>query len=102
MSEPDFDVEVRASRRAVTVIPRGELDIATAGRLREVLRAHEEAHEVLTVDLSLLEFIDVSGLRMVLEERHRSRRDGLELRVIVGNGTARHLIDLFGGEWELG
>jgi anti-anti-sigma factor len=85
----------------VTVIPRGELDIATAGRLREVLRAHEDAHELLTVDLSRLEFIDASGLRVVLEERLRSRRDGFELRVIVGSGTARHLIDLIGDGWEL-
>jgi anti-anti-sigma factor len=97
---PGFDIEVRPAGSTVTVVPRGELDLATAGRLREVLQAQEAPNHVIELDLGELEFIDASGLAVVLEEHQRAQRDGFNLHVVVGTGMARRLIDFIGAPWE--
>jgi anti-anti-sigma factor len=51
-------------RRTVAVV--GELDVATAPTLRALL----DAESVRVVDLSGVTFIDVAGLRVLLERRH--------------------------------
>lgn len=97
MAPPQFDVEVRASDGTVTVTPSGELDIATADHLREALRGQEARGRLLLLDLSQLDFIDLVGLRVVLEEHRRAQKDGFGLHLIVGTGAARRLVDLVGG-----
>jgi anti-anti-sigma factor len=49
-----------------TVAVAGELDVATAPTLRALL----DAESVRVVDLSGVTFIDVAGLRVLLERRH--------------------------------
>ena len=94
MAPAQFDIEVRSEGEVVTVTPTGELDIATAGRLRELLHRQERRARVLVLDLSRLDFIDVVGLRVVLEEQQRSRQDGFALDLVVGSGAAQRLFDL--------
>lgn len=94
MPEPGFEVEVRRAADSVRVVPTGELDIATADRLREVLRDQEGPARLILLDLSELDFIDVSGLRVVGEEHARAERDGFRLQVAVGSGAARRLLEL--------
>lgn len=77
------------------VVPSGELDIATAGRLREVLRSQEDPARIIVLDLRRLEFIDMSGLRLVSDEHERARRRGFDLRVVAGD-EVRRLISLTG------
>ncbi|HET9718955.1 MAG TPA: STAS domain-containing protein, partial [Solirubrobacteraceae bacterium] len=67
-----------------------------ADRLREVLRDHEAPSRMIILDLSRLDFIDVSGLRVVAEEQARAERDGFTLQVAVGGGVARRLLELIG------
>jgi anti-anti-sigma factor len=58
----------------------GELDLAGAMVVELVLRRVERADlPNLLVDLSGLHFIDVSGLRVVLEADRRARRKGQRL-----------------------
>jgi anti-anti-sigma factor len=97
MTPPQFDVQVRRSDEKVTVMPIGELDIATAEKLRQMLRRQESRGRLLQLDLSQLEFIDLVGLRVVLEEQRRARSDGFGLRLTLGTGPARRLFDLIGG-----
>jgi anti-anti-sigma factor len=91
---PGFDVEVRPSGDSVRIVPTGELDIATADRLREVLRDQEAPSRSILLDLGELDFIDVSGLRVVREEQARAERVGFTLRVAAGSGAARRLLEL--------
>lgn len=97
MTPRQLDVEVRSSERKVTLTPLGELDIATAEELRQALRRQESPGRLLLLDLSRLEFIDLVGLRVVLEEQGRAHSDGFGLRLILGSGPARRLFDLIGG-----
>lgn len=96
MNRGEFHVQVQASRSAVRVVPRGELDIATAARLRDVLRDQEERASVILLDLSELTFVDISGLRVVGEEHNRALRGAFVLQVVVGRGAARRLLELVG------
>jgi anti-sigma B factor antagonist len=52
----------------------GELDIATAPVLTERLNRLRSAALVVRLDLSVLEFIDSSGLHVLLEAVHDSER----------------------------
>ena len=61
------------------VRPHGELDLATAGLVRDALREQAGAHGRVTLDLGGLRFLDTSGLRLVLETVEASERDGLRL-----------------------
>jgi hypothetical protein len=61
---PDaFDVHVRRSESRVDVVVRGELDLATAPRLRAVLdEVVASGIAELGLDLRALDFMDSSGI----------------------------------------
>ena len=59
---------------------RGELDMSSANLLRRELESVERdhPHEIL-LDLAQLSFMDVSGLRAILDASRRGRRAGTKL-----------------------
>jgi anti-sigma B factor antagonist len=78
------------------VRPRGELDLATAGLVREALQKQAGEHGRVTLDLGGLRFLDTSGLRLVLETAEASRRDGFDFVVLPGVPEVQRLFDLAG------
>jgi anti-anti-sigma factor len=92
-------LSIRCERRgsAYHVEPRGELDIATAEQLEQELRTAEESDaETIVLDLSGLEFMDSTGLRVVLDINERCGGDGGRLRVIAGAPAVERLLDIVG------
>ena len=85
--------EVREAGR-VRVRLRGELDLASAPMVSDRLRGLRERGEAVLLDLDELEFIDMSGLRMVLRAAKESSRDGLSSAVAAGSAPVRRLISL--------
>jgi anti-sigma B factor antagonist len=79
------DFEVSVERRAGTAIVHvvGELDLATAPSLMSALHGLERPCDRVIIDLSGLQFIDSTGLRLAVEEYQRATADGFEL-VIAG------------------
>jgi anti-sigma B factor antagonist len=79
------DFEVSVERRAGTAIVHvvGELDLATAPTLTSALRDLERPCERVVLDVSGLEFIDSTGLRLAVEEYQRAMADGFDF-VIAG------------------
>jgi anti-anti-sigma factor len=59
-----IDVEERDGR--VDVIPRGELDMASAPELEQAIMPRLQAGTWVLLDLRSLDFIDSSGLRVVV------------------------------------
>ena len=55
---------------------RGELDLSTAPELRAVLQSQQRGGESVTIDLSAVEFMDSTGLRVLLEAQADANRDG--------------------------
>ncbi len=89
MADLDFDLTVKPDPqggRRLTL--RGELDLATAGRLEAALA---EAGGPVVLDLTGLTFMDSTGVRMLLEA---AEGDNGELRIVppVG-GDARVTIE---------
>src|SRR4051794_34493386 len=87
-----FTVETRPDRERVIVAPRGELDIATvahlAAEMDELVRVGFTA---LVLDLRGLEFMDVSGLRLVIGQ---ARRHDATVELIDGPPAVARLFDL--------
>ena len=88
-----IDVEDRADR--TVVVPRGELDMASAPELEEAVLPRLEDGAWIVLDLRSLDFIDSSGLRVVLEAERRARGEGGRLLVVPGD-RVRRVFDLSG------
>ncbi|MEV2251223.1 STAS domain-containing protein [Streptomyces sp. NPDC050147] len=70
-------VEVRAEGPSVVVTPAGELDHHTADLLREPLEAClDDGFSRLVVDCSRLEFMDSTGLNVLLGARLKAEAAG--------------------------
>lgn len=80
---------------ATIVTVRGELDVLTAGRaaalLDEIVR--NRSGDVV-VDLRATEFMDSSGLSMLLGVHRRLTQRGRGLTVVCGPGPVRRVIEL--------
>lgn len=86
-------IEVRDAG-SVRIRLRGELDLAGAPILSERLRGLYERGEPVVLDLDELEFIDMSGLRVLLAASKEARRDGWSFAVTRGSAQVRRLIGL--------
>ena len=80
----------------------GELDISTAAgvesRLMEVEKA---APERLVLDLRRVNFIDSTGLSMIINADGRARKDGRRLTIVSGDGVPRRILRTVGLEDRL-
>jgi len=75
----------------------GEFDLACKEIFRErLLEVTAERPAGVIVDLSGLEFLDSSGLRMIVDAEVMCRDSGIEYGVIAGSGQARRVFDLTG------
>jgi anti-sigma B factor antagonist len=71
--------DLRPGTRDVQV--EGELDLAVAGQLDEVLGAAVEECEQVLVGLERCTFIDSSGIAVILRAHHRLQEEGRQLLV---------------------
>jgi len=101
MGETDPSLfEMRESRDAdgiLRVYLIGELDLAAVDHLESCLRRLKQPGVHVRLDLSRLEFIDSSGLRVLITAAVDARRDswGLDIEPTV-RPQVRRLIDLVG------
>src|SRR5688572_25659950 len=84
-------------REIVRVLPVGTLDMATAEVLQEQLREVFGAgfHHVI-LDLAELDFMDSTGLRLVLHWNAVARSDGVTFAVAPGSPTIQRVFELTG------
>lgn len=88
-------VERRGS--AAILVVQGELDLSTVDVLRETLRSAEARAATVVLDLRQLEFIDSSGLSLVVSEQQRANEDGFRFAIAVGGAPAvERLFELTG------
>ena len=94
-----FDVVVSFGAESVVIRPRGELDLATSDRLAATLQSTDEAAAVIVVDLSELNFIDASGLRVLIEAKQML---GDRLTLLPGPASVQRLFALTRTDGVLG
>ena len=81
----NVEVQVEQVEGGVSVALTGELDISEVEQVDKALR-EVEGHRpaLLVLDLRLLQFIDSSGLRLILAADARAREAGRRLAIIRG------------------
>jgi anti-sigma B factor antagonist len=77
------------------VSPTGDIDIASAPALRDALRA-TTGRRRLVLDLRGVEFMDTSGLQIVVEEQKRAADRGGPFTVVRGRQRIQRLLDIAG------
>ncbi|MFJ5074820.1 STAS domain-containing protein [Streptomyces sp. NPDC088553] len=92
----DVDVEIRNARTAVLSVG-GELDMETAGRLDDRLAEQfGQGRHHLVLDLSGLDFMDSSGLNVLIRSVHRAREAGGDLYLAAPNPAVRRILEITG------
>jgi len=71
---------------------RGELDLATAPELEQLLTERIDAKQDVVVDLRGLEFMDSSGIRVLVRAMRVSRTNDVELAVCVRSSSPIHKV----------
>src|SRR3954452_3488398 len=94
---PEFAVEAAAEAGGVIILhPTGELDIATAARLAGARHEGRQAGDRVVLDLAALEFIDSTGLRVIVRGIEAARRDGWDLRLRKGPPAVQRVFEIAG------
>lgn len=100
----DGRLTVRIEQHGNSLVVRalGELDIATANSLDEELRRvwYCDASPIL-LDLGEVDFLDSVGMRSLLAVAKHSRENGNRLRIRLGSGAVRRVIEVSGVERPL-
>lgn len=74
----------------------GELDLAVADRLDEVLTAAAGECSRVIVGLDRCEFIDSSGIAVILRAHHRMQEEGNRLAVYAPNDQVLRVLSMTG------
>jgi anti-sigma B factor antagonist len=88
MATTHFSVERNEEGERLRLALYGELDLYGAPRLDDALVGAEgEKWPEIVIDLCRLEFMDSSGLRLVLRAHARAQQDGRRVRIVHSGGT---------------
>jgi anti-sigma B factor antagonist len=89
-----FAVDVRPDGGRTIVTPEGELDLATVDQLARSLQgAVDRGAGTIVLDLRRLEFIDSTGLSLLLQQ---TRRPDATVQLVDGTAPVARLFDLTG------
>jgi anti-sigma B factor antagonist len=93
-----FTHHVRADAAGLVVAVAGEMDITVAGAFEEaVQRLISGRHPGLVrIDLRGLEFLDSTGVSVLVRLWRLARRENWSLRVINPTGAVRQILDVTG------
>ena len=93
----DFSRAVRTIGDVNLVALQGELDLATSPELEEQLRrVWDTSNEQLVIDLRELEFMDSTGLSIIVKAHQRLTDEGRQLSLVRGSQQVQRLLDLTG------
>ncbi len=91
---PDFDILVTQTEAAAVVRVIGDLDLSAAPRLRgELIGLVERGRRTVTVDLSELDFLDSSGLSVLVTRLKRCSEGGGDLGIRAPNWNAMNVFE---------
>ncbi|MBV9839716.1 MAG: STAS domain-containing protein [Solirubrobacterales bacterium] len=92
-----FQVDVRSEGRAAVIAISGELDLASSPALEEQLaRVSQSDAELLVMDLRQLDFMDSTGLSILVKAHQQATKAGQEFGVVRGSEQVQRLLNLTG------
>lgn len=88
-----LEVTTETDGATVRLALSGELDIAGAARVEQALeRIEQAAPPTLVLDLRELDFMDSTGLRVILAADERAREQARRLVLVRGSETVQRII----------
>jgi anti-sigma B factor antagonist len=92
-----FRVEVRNTDATTVISVSGELDLASSPALEEELeRVAQSDAQLVVVDLRGLEFMDSTGLSVLVRAHQRAEENGRRLGLVNGSQQVQRLLTLTG------
>jgi len=92
-----FHLDARSDGSADVLVLHGELDLASSGELaQELERLIEEKGTSVIVDLRDLEFMDSTGLSVLIKAHQRAQEAGCRLSLVKGPPQIQRLLSLTG------
>ena len=90
-----FRVKISQHDGATVLAPTGELDLASSPELEAELERVKES-ELIIVDLRQLEFIDSTGLSVLVKANQRAQQAGRRFALVNGGWQIQRLLSLTG------
>jgi anti-anti-sigma factor len=91
----NFEVDTERSSAELTIRLSGDLDLASFESVDELLTsAQSDGNRSVRIDLRGLDFIDSSGIRLLLVACDRAQRNGHELSIIRGSERIQRVFAL--------
>jgi len=78
----EFSIETSSDAGRLLVCPRGELDLATSPELERLVLGRLQEGGRVVLDLRELEFMDSSGVRVLVAAHARAQSDRADLRIV--------------------
>jgi anti-sigma B factor antagonist len=95
--QSNFSVDMRDDDRAVVIGVSGELDLASSPALEhELEQGAARGVELVIVDLRQLEFMDSTGLSVLVRAHQRATEQGQRFGVVKGPQQVQRLLSLTG------
>ena len=95
--QSNFSVDVKDGERAVVIGVSGELDLASSPELEhELERGIASGVEILIIDLRKLEFMDSTGLSVLVRAHQKATQAGKQFVVVKGPQQVQRLLSLTG------
>lgn len=92
-----LNVDVESANGRARIAVSGELDISSAGRLEEELAsAQAQSPELLILDLRELEFMDSTGLRLIVRADEAAKAGGTRFVIVRGPDPVQRVFQLVG------
>jgi len=103
MPPEDFSISAEDRDGRVHISLGGELDIATAPELERLVNERIDAGQEVVVDLRGLEFMDSSGIRVLVAAHARAGRAGTRVFVVrpAPNSAVAKIVEVSGLDGEL-
>jgi anti-sigma B factor antagonist len=94
---PNFEMQIKNEENATVIELVGDLDFHTARRLREKLvELHAQGSNEVVLDMTLLEFIDSSGLSVLVAGLKRLRNSNGNLRLRAVPDQTKRVLEVSG------
>jgi anti-anti-sigma factor len=95
-------VEMERGETGVALALKGELDISSVGRVEDQLAAiGQPGPELVVMDLRELEFMDSTGLRLIVRSDEQARSRGGRLVIVRGPEPVQRVFEIVGLDTRL-
>lgn len=95
--QSQFRLEVGSEGSATLIVVHGELDLASGPELEgELARVREKSPPTLIIDLRRLDFMDSTGLSILVKAHQHATEDGCEFGLVRGTPQVQRLLELTG------